>query len=71
MTVMRLRDQRLDRAKARMDLATREYRTVESEFIKAKREYEDAWREFMRDLEQFDRSEALAGVTGRRGEAGQ
>jgi len=66
MIVTHLKDQRLERAKARMELATREYRTAESEFIKAKREYEDAWRDFMRDLEQFDRSEALAGIGGRK-----
>ncbi len=66
MTVTKLNDQRLDRAKCRMEVATQAYRAAESEFIKAKREYEDAWREFMRDLEDFDRTEALAGIGGRK-----
>jgi len=56
MKITRLMDERLDRAKSRMELATQQYRSAESEFIKAKREYEDVWQEFMRDLEQFDKS---------------
>lgn len=66
MTVSSIQDERLSRAKQRMEQATKTYRATESDFIKAKREYEDAWREFMRDLEQFDRGEALAGIGGRK-----
>jgi hypothetical protein len=54
MNVTVLKMERLERAKSSMAGATAKYKIAESEWHIARREYEQSWKDFIRDLERFD-----------------